>query len=281
MDTGQTGEASRKARLNFPIRVGLFGGGRPRGPSRSLVDQSRFETGKTAPFRRGIDQIIIRKKTMPGERLARPIFRVSKPVKRKAPKPAAREIKTPPKRFQVSPIEMGGFDIRRGPVFVPKAIAKVEPVRPTQKQETDVSIHKSILKGLRGAVTSRVQQKFGAASILPGIGAVGRVLTGRTATAGGIGAAVGSLFGGGGAQGADCPSGWHLNKQDGVGGPAGSYCVRNRRMNFGNARAARRGVRRLKGARKLLKDIEKMMPTKTRTRRAPRGHSEHLHHTGG
>jgi len=67
-----------------------------------------------------------------------------------------------------------------------------------------------------------------------------------------------------------CPSGWHLNKQDGVGGAAGTYCVRNRRMNFGNARSARRSVRRLKGARKLLRDIEKMMPTRTvRARHGP------------
>jgi len=72
-----------------------------------------------------------------------------------------------------------------------------------------------------------------------------------------------------GADGA-CPSGWHLNKQDGVGGAAGTYCVRNRRMNFGNARSARRSVRRLKGARKLLRDIEKMMPTRTvRARHGP------------
>jgi len=75
-----------------------------------------------------------------------------------------------------------------------------------------------------------------------------------------------------------CPSGWHLNKQDGVGGEAGTYCVRNRRTNFGNARAARRSVRRLKGARKLLKDIEKMMPTRT-VRRAPT--RADIHHAGG
>jgi len=137
-----------------------------------------------------------------------------------------------------------------------------------------VSIHKSILKGLRGAVQTRVQSKFGAASILPGIGAVGRVLTGRVATAGGVGAAVGSLFAGGGNGNGACPVGHHLNKQDGVEGPAGTYCVKNRRMNVGNARAARRAVRRLKGARKLLRDIEKMMPTRSTRRRAP----QHHHH---
>lgn len=121
------------------------------------------------------------------------------------------------------------------------------------------------------------------------VGGVGRAAPGVAARLGrffrnpivqgiGAGAATTALLGGGGANGA-CPSGWHLNKQDGVGGPAGTYCVRNRRMNFGNARAARRGVRRLKGARKLLKDIEKMMPRAPARRRAPAaGHHEHLHH---
>lgn len=103
---------------------------------------------------------------------------------------------------------------------------------------------------------------------------IGRGLTGRTAGAAGLGVALGQTFGDG--DGA-CPSGWHLNKQDGVGGPAGTYCVRNRRMNFGNARSARRSVRRLKGARKLLKDIERMMPTKTRTKVVHADH--HAHHS--
>jgi len=144
-----------------------------------------------------------------------------------------------------------------------------------------VSIHKSILKGIRGGVSARVQQKIAPAAIMPAIGAVGRVLTGRVAAGTGLGAGISTLFGGGGGNGGVCPAGQHLNKQDGVGGPAGTYCVKNRRINFGNARAARRSVRRLKGARKLLRDIEKMMPTRTTTRRAPAGHAAHLHHTGG
>ena len=149
-----------------------------------------------------------------------------------------------------------------------------------------MSIHKSILQGLRKGISSRVQQKIApaamAAAVMPAIGAVGRVVLGRTATAAGVGAGVAGLFGAGGGGGGDggaCPSGWHLNKQDGVGGPARTYCVRNRRMNFGNARAARRGVRRLKGARKLLRDIEKMMPTKTRTRRAQHATPSPIVHT--
>jgi len=113
------------------------------------------------------------------------------------------------------------------------------------------------------------------ASVLPVLGTIGRVLTGPAARNVAIGTAVGSFFGPGRGGNGACPSGWHLAK-DGSG-----RCVRNRRMNFGNARAARRSVRRLKGARKLLRDIEKMMPTKTTRRRAPAGHSAHLHHTGG
>ena len=101
---------------------------------------------------------------------------------------------------------------------------------------------------------------------------IGRGLTGRTAGAAGLGLLLGQTFDG---EGGACPSGFHQAK-DGSG-----RCVRNRRMNFGNARAARRSVRRLKGARKLLKDIEKMMPSKPRARRAPAGHAAHLHHTGG
>jgi len=140
-----------------------------------------------------------------------------------------------------------------------------------------VSLHKSILKGIGGGlssgISSRIQSKIApgiiaapviasaAGRVLP---AIGRVLGSRTVAAGATGIGIGSLFGGGGA--AVCPSGEHLAK-DGSG-----RCVRNRRMNFGNARAARRSVRRLKGARKLLRDIEKMMPTKTRARRQPTHH---------
>lgn len=118
---------------------------------------------------------------------------------------------------------------------------------------------------------------------LPALARVGqgvfRAATGRTAAAAGLGAAAGSLFSGGGAQGGPCPSGTHLNKQDGVGGPKGTYCVSNRRMNPGNGKAARRSVRRLKASRKLLRDIEKMMPSRPRARRAPAGHTERLSHT--
>jgi len=51
---------------------------------------------------------------------------------------------------------------------------------------------------------------------------------------------------------------------------------RRRRMNFGNAKAAKRAVRRIKGTQKLLKDIEKLLPRRpaSRSRRdLPSGHT--------
>jgi len=159
-----------------------------------------------------------------------------------------------------------------------------------------VSIHKELLGICREAILTRARAAInpvrpgapgvataGMLALPPAVvsagGRIGAAVFGRTATAFGIGAAVGSFF----ARNDDgsCPVGTHPVKQDGVHGPKGSYCVRNRRMNVGNARAARRSVRRLKGARKLLRDIEKMMPSKTTRRRTPAGHAPHLHHTGG
>ena len=156
----------------------------------------------------------------------------------------------------------------------PKAIADVE--------DNPMSLHKGLLSALGRGLSQRVQasasgQKNIVAAAPAVLATVGRALPG-------IGVAAGSFLAGrfaGGGGGGTCEVGHHLNKQDGVGGPAGTYCVRNRRMNVGNARAARRAVRRLKGARKLLRDIEKMMPTRSTRRRAPAGHSAHLHHTGG
>ena len=66
---------------------------------------------------------------------------------------------------------------------------------------------------------------------------------------------------GAGAGGA-CPAGFHLDKR------TRSRCVRNRRMNPLNGRAATRAIRRIKGARKMLQKIERQLP-KTRTRRTP------------
>lgn len=72
--------------------------------------------------------------------------------------------------------------------------------------------------------------------------------------------------GGGGA----CPAGFHLDKR------TRSFCVRNRRMNPLNGRAAMRAIRRIKGARKMLQKIERQLP-KSKARRTPvHGHRVHV-----
>jgi len=166
---------------------------------------------------------------------------------------------------------LGGGDARTPPIvqrpplpgggFVAPAAARRAAARPViqlppigQRRTTQMSIFAS-LPAIGGIVG-----RAGAAA--------GRVLTGRVATAATAGVLVGQLVSVDPATGR-CPSGWHPAK-DGSG-----RCVRNRRMNFGNARAARRSVRRLKGARKLLQDIEKMMPRRAAPRRRdlPAGHT--------
>ena len=157
---------------------------------------------------------------------------------------------------------------------------------PTRQARFGVPSRSQLAGGRRVITPGPVSQQMSIFAALPALagparaaagGILGRVFRSPVARgiAGGVAgsALVGALSGGDGA----CPSGWHLNKQDGVGGAAGTYCVRNRRTNFGNARAARRSVRRLKGARKLLKDIEKMMPRAPARRRAP----DHHHHPRG
>jgi len=142
------------------------------------------------------------------------------------------------------PLPGGGFVQPAANRFAKRPTIQLPPIG--QTRTTQMSIFSSLPAILRGAGT---------------VGrAAGRVITGRTAAAVGAGVLAGQLLLPDGSTGA-CPSGWHLAK-DGSG-----RCVRNRRMNFGNARAARRSVRRLKGARKLLQDIEKMMPRRPAARR--------------
>lgn len=191
----------------------------------------------------------------------------------------------PDNRFSVPSRDFltGGQPV--GSIFPPTPTLPT-PTAPARTQEKAVSIWADLGKGISKAVVGGVSQrvsaaiapKSAAAIIGPAIAtagrvmpAIGRVLGSRTVAAAGTGAVIGSMLGGNGGGGA-CPAGWHPNKQDGVGGPAGTYCVRNRRMNVGNARAARRSVRRLKGARKLLQDIERMMPRKKAARRQPAHH---------
>lgn len=87
-------------------------------------------------------------------------------------------------------------------------------------------------------------------------GAAGRVLMDPRVQAAAAGAAGALLAGGNGGS----PRGYHLAK-DG----SGRY-VRNRYMNYGNARAARRAIRRIKGTRKLLQSIERQLPRQRTTR---------------
>lgn len=65
-----------------------------------------------------------------------------------------------------------------------------------------------------------------------------------------------------GAMPASGVSGYHYAK-DGSG-----RLVRNRRMNVLNPQAARRAIRRVKGAMKMLKAIERQLPTRTVRRRS-------------
>ena len=60
-----------------------------------------------------------------------------------------------------------------------------------------------------------------------------------------------------------CPTGFHPDKK------TRSRCVRNRRMNPLNGRAASRAIRRIKGARKMLQKIERSLP-RAKARAVPR-----------
>jgi len=71
--------------------------------------------------------------------------------------------------------------------------------------------------------------------------------------------------------GVACPQGFHPAK-DGSG-----RCVRNRRMNVLNHRAAMRAIRRIKGARKMLMKIERQLP-KPRSRPRQIVHRRRLVH---
>jgi len=71
-----------------------------------------------------------------------------------------------------------------------------------------------------------------------------------------------------------CPVGFHPAK-DGTG-----RCVRNRRMNVLNHKAAMRAIRRIKGARKMLMKIERQLP-RQRSRARPVVHRRRLIHEDG
>jgi len=63
-----------------------------------------------------------------------------------------------------------------------------------------------------------------------------------------------------------CPQGFHFEK-GGLG-----YCVRNRRMNVQNSRAFMRSYRRVRGAKKFARKVDKLFP---RQRRVTHHHPHH------
>lgn len=65
----------------------------------------------------------------------------------------------------------------------------------------------------------------------------------------------------------ECPKGYHLNRTPTAQGePARSFCVRNRKINYANGRAARRAGRRLKGTVRQLRRSFTLV-----TAKAPKG----------
>ena len=82
---------------------------------------------------------------------------------------------------------------------------------------------------------------------LPGFGAPGFGVTSSAAAGGRRGRVQRGPNG-------ECPKGYHLNKsQTGDGQPRHAFCVRNRRVNYANGRAAARSGRRLRGTVKMLR----------------------------
>ena len=109
-----------------------------------------------------------------------------------------------------------------------------------------------------------------AAPALPGIGAAGRALVvpGTQALLGlDPGVPGPGIF-----SPTTPPKGFHLSKQ------APFHFVRNRRMNPLNPKAFRRSVRRIKGAVKFAKEVDKVVAIRPRARRAPPVHRRTVVH---
>lgn len=131
--------------------------------------------------------------------------------------------------------------------------------------------------GILGTLQTLRNQGRTAPSPMAGLG-IGTALIASSQRAGAIGMPGTGMVGGFGTtvdgqswevdpRGKPCgPSGYHLNRSNSPRGPKGSYWVRNRHMNPLNASAARRAIRRIKGARKMLQSIERSLPK----RAAPR-----------
>lgn len=109
-----------------------------------------------------------------------------------------------------------------------------------------------------------------AAPALPGIGAITRFNLPQAAA--GLSLLDPGVPGPGIFSQTACPTGFHLSKQEPF------KCVRNRRMNPLNPRAFRRSVRRIKGAVKFAKEVDKVVAIRPRPRRAHRDHHGHHGH---
>jgi hypothetical protein len=118
------------------------------------------------------------------------------------------------------------------------------------------------------AAPKAIRAALPVAPALPGIGAVGRALV--------VPALSGGSFLDPGVPGPGIfspdrpPKGFHLSKQ------APFHFVRNRRMNPLNPKAFRRSVRRIKGAVRFAKEVDKVVAIRPRPRRAH--HDHHRHH---
>jgi hypothetical protein len=127
----------------------------------------------------------------------------------------------------------------------------------------------SALKSVAG-IAGRVTAAGGrGAMVSPGLGAARGITAGKALTlAGGGAAAVG---------GASGLYGLYKNQLEQQGVPSGTAAAharamtghRRRRMNPGNARAARRAIRRIKSVRKLLHSIEAQLPKRRSSAPAP------------
>lgn len=147
---------------------------------------------------------------------------------------------------------------------------------PSQRNTSAVSIINMISQGLN--VLTQVQGLRNRMpppipSALPGIlspiGPTPGLISLLPALPGGGGTTVGGFGGGpatarGGMPMQGPPSGYHWAK-DGSG-----RIVRNRHMNPLNASAARRAIRRIKGARRMLRSIESSLPKRAAPRTLPR-----------
>lgn len=135
-----------------------------------------------------------------------------------------------------------------------------------------VSAIAGLLGGLAPAPAApRVQRAaLPVAPALPGIGAIARPLVGPAL--GAVSLLDPGVPGPGIFSPTTPPKGFHLSKQ------APFHFVRNRRMNPLNPKAFRRSVRRIKGAVKFAKEVDKVVAIRPRARRGQSGHHRHLHH---